>query len=79
MAGPLEPSRDDEAIAAVATLAAHDRHATPAARQREAGQRLQDAFGRAAAGVFHERGAGQAGLADRALIDPAHLVGGEDR
>src|SRR5262249_53414062 len=74
----LEPAGDYEAVAAVAPLAADDDDSSTAARRAEHRQRADDRVGRAAAGILHERGAGDAELGDRPLIEPPHLLGGED-
>ena len=79
MAGALEPARDDETIATVATLAAHDGHPHATPPQPQPGQRGLDPLGGAAPRVLHQRRPRNAQLADRALIHPTHLVRREHR
>src|SRR5262249_54104670 len=74
----LEPAGHDEAVAAVAPFAADDDDSRAAARRAERRQPADDRLGRTAAGVLHQRGSGDAELGDRPLIEPPHLLGGED-
>ena len=73
----LQPPRGDEAVAAVAALAADHRHPRIAPRLEILEQRT-DLLGRAASRVLHQRGAGDAELVDRAAIEPPRLRGGEE-
>src|SRR5438132_1361352 len=72
-----QPARDDEAVAAVAALAADDDHTRAAARLDVFEQR-PDRLGGAAAGVRHERRAGAAELGDGARVETPHLLRRED-
>src|SRR5258705_5792339 len=74
----LEPAGRDEAVTADASLAADDRDSRPAARSAQRRERGDDRLGGAAAGVFHEGGARDTELGDRSLIEPPHVLGGED-
>src|SRR5438094_178362 len=65
-------------VAAVAALAADDDHATTTRHPRRGREPRDDRLGGATPGVLHERRAGDAELPDRALVDPAHLLAGED-
>src|SRR5712691_8069081 len=73
-----QPARDDEAVAAVAALAADDDHTRAAAPRLEVFEQRPDRLGGAAAGVLHERGAGDAELGDGALVETSHLLRRED-
>ena len=73
----LEPAGHDEAVAAVAALAADDDDSRSAAWRTEGRQRVHDRLGRAATGILHEDGAWDAELGDRPLIESPHLLGGE--
>ena len=77
-AAALEPPRDDEPVTTVAALAADDDDPRAAAGRAELGQRGDDRFGRAATGVLHQGGSGNAQLGDRMPVEPPHLLGGED-
>src|SRR5581483_7153403 len=74
-----EPARGDESVPAVAPLAADDGDATPARAPRVRAQPREDRLGGAAPGVLHQRRPRDAELADRTLVEPAHLLAGEDR
>ena len=74
----LEPACDDESVAAVAALAAHDDDAGAATGGAERGERGRDGLGGTATGVLHEGGARDSKRGDRAPVEPPHLVGGED-
>src|SRR5437016_954644 len=72
-----QPARVDDAVAAVAALAADDDHPRAAARPEVFEQR-PDRLGGAAAGVLHERRAGDAELGDGARVETPHLLRRED-
>src|SRR2546426_769538 len=72
-----QPARDDEAVAAVAAFAADDDH-TRAAARLEIFEQRPDRLGGAAAGVLHQRGAGDTELGDGALVETSHLLRRED-
>src|SRR5437870_559237 len=72
-----QPARDDDAVAAVAALAADDDH-TRAAARLEVFEPRPDRLGGAAAGVLHERRAGDAELGDGARVETPHLLRRED-
>src|SRR2546425_952836 len=74
----LEPTSHHEAVAAVAPLATDDDDPGAAARRAESRERGDDRVGGAAAGVLHQGGPGDAEIGDRPLIEPPHLLGGED-
>src|SRR5215475_7860075 len=73
----LEPAGHDEAVAAVAPLAADDDDLRAALRRAQGRQRVDDRPGSAATGILHEDRPRDAELGDRSLIEPPHLLGGE--
>ncbi len=71
---PSQPPRHDEAVAAVAPLAAHDDHTRSPPRHDENRFEPLDRLGGAAPGVFHKGGAGNPELTDRPAVEPPHLL-----
>src|SRR2546425_1104885 len=71
--------RADEPAAAVAAFAADHDDTTRARRTLRGREPGEHGLGGAASGILHQRRAGDPQVADRALVDPAHLLASDDR